>query len=127
MGRTWALISWFPPTDKGDVGAVSRYAITASPRASGGESNPVISREIGLQGKTGSGGGGRSNSSCVEVECETHTLEVLGTETTANLTDLVPALQYDLVITAFSNGSRLRSEPSERTTFTTLPHGVFVY
>ncbi len=120
-GRTWALVSWLPPsTDRGNLSAISKYVITALPQAFNSDGGLQISSETGLlQNGRGSG----SNSSCVEVECETHVVEVPGNETTSNLTGLVPALQYTLAISAFSNGSRLQSAPSESTTFTTLLHG----
>lgn len=65
----------------------------------------------------------RVNSSCVESECETRREEVPGTETTVNLTDLVPGVEYSLTLIAFSNGSSLRSSPSELVSFTTEAYG----
>lgn len=68
--------------------------------------------------------GRQSNSSCVEFECEPRYEEVPGNQLTLNLTGLVPAISYYLVVFAFSNGSSLQSDPSQQITFNTQAHGT---
>ena len=64
------------------------------------------------------------NSTCVEVICETITTSVEARFTEVNVTGLVPAHTYDLVIQSLSNGSNLISEPSDAISIVTQPHGM---
>ena len=122
-GSTWVFASWFPPNDRGGTGAISMYVVTAQPQATSNGRDIVVSNQRSLGDR--SEGVGRSNSLCVEVPCETYVVSVAGNDLMANLTGLVPALTYTLVVSAFSNGSRLQSVPSEPVTFMTLQHGMF--
>lgn len=117
VGRTWALITWSPPSDKGSIGVITNYTVMAVPHPFRGS-------------ETSSNGSGEEswrlslvNSSCIEAECETRHKEVPGSETAVNLTDLVQGVQYSLTLTAFSNGSNLQSVPNDLINFTTLAYG----
>lgn len=111
VGRTWAHISWLPPSNGADIGAISSYRVTAVPR-------PFPDSSTASESLV--------NSSCVESECETRRKDVPGTEMAVNLTDLVPGVHYSLTLIAFSNGSSLQSSPSELLSFTTVAYGEWV-
>lgn len=113
-------MSWLPPTLRPD--GISKYSITATPQPFSGDDGGNVVSGVRKRREGGSGSG-RSNSSCIEVMCKTHVMEVPSNQRTANLTGLIPALRYSVTISAFSHGSRLQSRPSKPVTFTTLMHG----
>jgi hypothetical protein len=116
-GRSWAAVRWSAPSEKGSIGVISSYGVTAVPHPfNGSEATMNMSVEEALKLSL-------VNSSCVESKCETRYEEVPGNETVANLTELVQGVEYSLTLTAFSNGSNLESKPSRVTSFTTLAHG----
>ncbi len=113
IGSTWAIIAWSPPTDSGGTGVISIYEVTAVP-------HPFYGSELGTEGDRLA----LANSSCVEFDCETVHKEVPNTQTTANLTNLVPGVQYVLTVIVFSI---LQSKQSQQVNFTTQAHGMRYY
>ena len=119
--RTWALISWFPPSFSGGLGSLSKYAVLATPQPSNQSTavadtgSPDLSEAHVV----------RTNSTCVEFRCEPRYEEVPADQLTLNLTGLVPALSYSFVVFAFSNGSSLQSDSSEQVAFSTKNHGEY--
>jgi hypothetical protein len=63
------------------------------------------------------------NTTCIEVTCERRTVRVDASLTTVNVTGLVPALNYELVVHALSNGTNLVSGPSDAVSVTTQHYG----
>ena len=63
------------------------------------------------------------NTTCVEVECDRLTITVDASLTVVNMTGLVPALGYEVVVHALSNGTNLISRPSHAVFITTQPSG----
>lgn len=66
---------------------------------------------------------GLQNSACIEIVCESVQREAPSSAVMWNLTGLVPAVEYTVVLFAFSNGSILKSSPSQAVSFTTQNHG----
>ena len=65
-----------------------------------------------------------TNTACIEVVCKNTSLISLEPgKNTVNLTELVPNLDYLLIITALSNGTNLESIPSDPVHFTTDIYG----
>ena len=64
------------------------------------------------------------NSTCVEVTCETITVDVEARFTEVNISGLVPAHVYDLTVQSLSNGTNLISRPSDAITVITQQHGT---
>ena len=61
------------------------------------------------------------NTACVEVVCEPILIRIEASFTAFNLSGLIPALTYDLVIHSLSNGTNLISKASDAIPFTTQP------
>ena len=119
VGNTWALVSWTPPTNKGSIGSISKYAVSGLPKPT----NYGNATEMNAMRGRFEDERHQRNTACVEFECETRYEEVLSNMTVLNLTGLVPAINYTLVIFAFSNGSNLQSGPSQQLHFITKVHG----
>ena len=65
------------------------------------------------------------NTTCIEVLCEVLTMRVDASSTVVNVTGLVPALGYELVVHALSSGTSLISRPSDAVSITTKHSGKF--
>lgn len=65
------------------------------------------------------------NTTCIEVLCEVLTMRVDASSTVVNVTGLVPALEYELVVHALSSGTSLISRPSDAVSVTTKHSGKF--
>ena len=65
------------------------------------------------------------NTTCIEVLCEVLTMRVDASSTVVNVTGLVPALGYELVVHALSSGTSLISRPSDAVSVTTKHSGKF--
>ena len=63
------------------------------------------------------------NTTCVEVMCERLTTRVDASLNVVNMSGLVPALRYDVVVHALSNGTNLISRPSRAVSITTQHSG----
>ena len=63
------------------------------------------------------------NTTCIEVGCERLTVRIDASFTVVNVSGLVPALSYELVVHALSNGSNLISRPSDAVSITTQHSG----
>ena len=63
------------------------------------------------------------NTTCVEVKCDRLTMTVDASLTVVNVTGLVPALRYEVVVHALSNGTNLISGPSRAVSITTQHSG----
>ena len=117
VGRTWSHIRWSPPVNKGTLGTISSYSVTAEPRPFNGSKMPLNRSEDRSSRLS------LLNSSCIESECETRSEHIPGSEVSVNLTSLIQGLEYSLTLTAFSHGSSLQSAPSDVISFNTLAHG----
>ena len=123
-GETWALIHWSAPLFRGDLRTISKYGVKATPQPF--EATGSLAEAVPDATTAGDEAGqlhARLNSSCVEFECEMRYEEVPADELMVNLTGLVPAIDYFVVVFAFSNGSNLKSGGSQQITFSTLSHG----
>ncbi|MCG8620774.1 MAG: hypothetical protein MJE68_02080 [Proteobacteria bacterium] len=63
------------------------------------------------------------NTTCVEVNCDRLTMTADASLTVVNVTGLVPALGYEVVVHALSNGTNLISRPSRAVSITTQHSG----
>ena len=63
------------------------------------------------------------NTTCVEVKCDRLIMTVDASLTVVNVTGLVPALGYEVVVHALSNGTNLISGPSRAVSITTQRSG----
>lgn len=135
-GATWAALSWSPPDYVGPLTPLSMYEISASPHQRNHHSNTFIkqsnpdnsipsnhpndnSSDLSLSR------GFDPNTTCVEVLCEVKTVRINSEFMQLNLTGLVPALSYNVVVRALSNGTRLISEESDNVIVTTKPDGEY--
>ena len=64
-----------------------------------------------------------TNTTCIEVMCERLTVRIDASFTMVNVSGLVPALSYELVVHALSNGTNLISRPSDAVPITTQHSG----
>ena len=64
------------------------------------------------------------NTTCVEVMCERILVRIDAKFTTFNLSGLIPALGYEVVIHSLSNGTNLISGPSDPVSVTTQHFGM---
>ena len=140
-GSSWATVEWVPPINIGPLPPLSMYRIIATPLQKSPNSsfvNELITRIADLEARNQRQDeftnrlnqtfrGFDPNSTCVEFTCRTVTVYVEARFTEVNVTGLVPAHVYDLVIQSLSNGSNLISEPSDAISLITQPHGVYVY
>ncbi len=114
VGPTWVVISWSPPHRI--LGSISKYALLGKPQptridsASAGDED----RSVLL------------NSACVEVQCEERYEEVSADQTSLNLTGLIAAVNYTLVVFTYSRGSTLKSDSSQQIKFVTKLDGMYV-
>ena len=120
--RTWALISWFPPSFSGGLGSLSKYAVLATPQPSNQSTavadtgSPDLSEAHVV----------RTNSTCVEFRCEPRYEEVPADQLTLNLTGLVPALSYSFVCVLLSPmGPVCRAIPVSRWPLAQRNHGEY--
>lgn len=118
-------MQWLPPENVGPLPPLSFYEIIATPRLDSehvviGQSKSDDSIPVSTSSRTSSVFANRSpaqgfdsNTTCIEVTCERVTTRIDATLTTLNLSGLVPALRYELVVHALSNGTSLISRPSD--------------
>ncbi len=151
IGPTWIHIQWAPPLTNGSL-PVSGYRVTATPQlphtsdsgntTSEDDGDRNASSIISLRNSLSSCLSGKSNettrkngttvkwpvtTACVEVVCGDVELSSFNPgETVANLTGLIPDLDYIVDVTALSNGTNLMSSPSDPINFTTDVYGKWL-
>ena len=135
VGPTWALTVWTRPADNGSF-PLSMYLLSASPQSM--EYQTSTSEILSPSEATKSNledtysvldRGFATNTACIEHVCEVTHMSVnvrIGAQQAANVTGLIPAVNYSLVVFAFSNGSNLQSGPSLPIYFVTDEHGMCV-
>ena len=122
IGSTWAHVRWEPPSENGSL-PLSNYKIVAFPLLNSSNDTFTSSYSNCTMSNNETQDDVETNAACNEVECRETDLTVSSRITSANVTGLIPALMYLLVVTALSNGTNLESEPSNTITFTTDVHG----
>lgn len=117
VGATWAMLSWMPPVEKEERVQISGYILSGPPQPTTYGANADNSDATAVQ---------LNNSACIEIKCRSVHWVVFGNERRSNVTGLVPAVNYTLVISTLSHGDRLRSQPSSPgSLFMTKTHGEF--
>ena len=122
IGSTWAHVRWEPPSENGSL-PLSNYKIVAFPLLNSSNDTFTSSYSNCTMSNNETQDDTEINTACNEVECRETDLTVSSSVTSANVTGLIPALMYLLVVNALSNGTNLESEPSNAITFTTDMHG----
>ena len=116
-------MQWEPPSESGSL-PLSNYKISAFPFINSSNATFTLSSYSNCTiSNNETQDDIETNTACNEVECRETELIVSSHITSANVTGLIPALMYLLVVTALSNGTNLESEPSNTITFTTDMHG----
>ena len=144
-------MQWLPPENPGPLPPLSLYEIIATPhlamyyyndhdvidQSNSDDSIPVDpkQRTSNLQGQNqhqisfldtanrSLARGFDPNSTCIEVVCERRSMRIDASFTMVNVSGLVPALSYELVVLALSNGTNLISRPSDAVSITTRHSG----
>ena len=144
-GAMWADIEWLPPDYVGPLPPLSFYEITAEPLYRNGTIIPQSDSEYSIPShdsleeleqaylydqNNGSLDlsflrGFDPNTTCVEIICERIIVTVDAETTRFNLSGLIPAHSYNLIIRSLSNGTNLISDASDPITITTKPYGKY--
>lgn len=114
VGATWVVMTWTPPVREGGA-PISGYIVSGSPQATTYDSTINNANSMPL-----------NNSACIEFNCSSARM-VVNASGHANVTGLVPAVKYTMVVSALAHGFSLQSQPSSpEVVFMTLTHGKSV-